>query len=147
MTRSASLLTLVSLTLAGCDEGPNGALEPASTDSSARQSSDDGTRTDDTETAALVRTSDESTAATTEEASDAVGPSIVSFSFRTHTVHLHPKERYTVEDASGHVLARGLSKAAFAERFPDVYTDFKGVMDTNQRRDERQPLQQDLRRP
>lgn len=136
MTRSASLLTLVSLTLAGCDEGPNGALESTSTDSSARQSSGDGTRTDNTESAALVRTSDESTAATTEEASDAVGPSIVSFSFRTHTVHLHAKERYTVEDASGHVLARGLSKAAFAEQFPDVYAEFEGVMNTNQGRDE-----------
>ncbi len=136
MTRPAFLLTLVSLTLAGCDEGPNGALEPTSTGPSARQSSDEGTRTDDAESAALVGTGGESTAATTREAGDAVGPSIVSFSFRTHTVHLHAKERYTIEDVSGPVLARGLSKAAFAERFPDVYTDFQGVMNTDQRRDD-----------
>ena len=150
MTRPASLLTLVLLTLAGCDEGPNGALEPTSTGPSARQSSDDGTRTDDAESAALVGTGGESTAATTREAGDAVGPPIVSFSFRTHTVHLFAKERYTIEDASGDVLARGLSKAAFAEQFPDVYAEFEGVMNTNQRRDERRLLQQrrrNLRRP
>ena len=120
MTRSASLLTLVSLSLVGCHKGLNGGLKPTPTGTSMQQGPEDGTQTNGMESAALVGNGGESTDAR------------MVLSFRTHTVHLHAEERYTVEDASGNVLARGLSRAAFAKRFPDVYVDFEGVMNTNQ---------------
>ena len=54
---------------------------------------------------------------------------------RDYVVHMFRGDRYTIEDATGRTIAEGLTKVAFRERFPELFSDTVGLMDTDQRRE------------
>ena len=47
-------------------------------------------------------------------------------------MHVFLRDRYTIEDATGRTIAEGLTKVAFRERFPELFEDTVGLMETDQ---------------